>query len=154
MMNNKKTLFVIAGEASGDQTATSDAGNNTGGENTATSGDTGMVGAATATGGTTGNAGGGMSEGGAADVGDVLAGSGGTATNGAGGAADNGVWGSNNGDDGYVTGESYASAAAGVETMAFNQSIVMGANVLGNSVDMTVVGGSMSSNYVGDDNDA
>ena len=34
---------------------------------------------------------------------------------------------------------------------AFNQSIVMGANVLGNSVDMTVVGGSLSSSMVGDD---
>ena len=55
------------------------------------------------------------------------------------------------GDDGFVTGESYASAAAAVNVTAFNQSIVMGANVLGNAVDMTVVGGSLSSSVVGDD---
>jgi hypothetical protein len=64
---------------------------------------------------------------------------------------DAGMWGSNNGDDGFVTGESYASAAAVVDTSAFNQTIVMGANVLGNTVDMTMVGGNMSSSYVGDD---
>jgi hypothetical protein len=29
----------------------------------------------------------------------------------------------------------------------------MGANVLGNTVDMTVVGGSLSSTYIGDDSD-
>ena len=57
------------------------------------------------------------------------------------------------GDDGYVTGESYASAAAQVDVAAFNQSIVMGANVMGNTVDMNVVGGSFNSNYTGDDSD-
>ena len=72
-------------------------------------------------------------------------------TGGAGGSA--GTWGSSNGDDGYVTGESYASAAAVVDTSAFNQSIVMGANVLGNTVDMTMVGGSMTSSYAGDDSE-
>ena len=73
---------------------------------------------------------------------------------GAGGSAGHaGTWGSSNGDDGFVTGESYASAAAQVDTTAFNQDIVMGANVLGNTVDMNVVGGSFSSNYVGDDSD-
>ena len=53
--------------------------------------------------------------------------------------------------DGYVTGESYASAAAVIDVSAFNQNIVMGANVLGNTVDMTVVGGSLSSTVIGDD---
>jgi hypothetical protein len=38
-----------------------------------------------------------------------------------------------------------------VDTSAFNQTIVMGANVLGNTVDMTMVGGDMTSSYVGDD---
>jgi hypothetical protein len=63
------------------------------------------------------------------------------------------MWGSGNGDDGYVTGESFASAAAQIDTSAFNQTIVQGANVLGNTVDMTVVGGSFSSSYIGDDGD-
>ncbi len=64
---------------------------------------------------------------------------------------DSGNWGSGNGDDGYVSGESLSSAASSIDTTAFNQSIVMGANVLGNTVDMSVVGGNMSSTYVGDD---
>lgn len=68
-----------------------------------------------------------------------------------GGYADAGSWGSGNGDDGYVTGNSTASADALVDTTAFNQSIVMGANILGNSVDMTVVGGDLNSTNVGDD---
>jgi hypothetical protein len=50
-----------------------------------------------------------------------------------------------------VTGTSEAFASAVVDTSAFNQSIVQGANVLGNTVDMTVVGGSMSSTLVGED---
>jgi hypothetical protein len=50
-----------------------------------------------------------------------------------------------------VTGESFASAAAQLTTTAFNQEIVMGANVLGNSVDMTVVGGSLTSSLAGED---
>ena len=57
---------------------------------------------------------------------------------------------SDNDSDGRDSGESFASAAA-VDTAAFNQDIIMGANVLGNTVDMTVVGGSMSSSYAGDD---
>lgn len=65
--------------------------------------------------------------------------------------ASSGNWGSGNGDDGFVAGESLSSAASAIDTTAFNQSIVMGANVLGNTVDMSVVGGSMSSTYVGDD---
>lgn len=64
---------------------------------------------------------------------------------------DSGNWGSGNGDDGFVSGESLSSAASSIDTTAFNQSIVMGANVLGNTVDMSVVGGNMSSTYVGDD---
>jgi hypothetical protein len=83
-----------------------------------------------------------------------MAGAGGDAYAGGGGAGgDAGMWGSNNGDDGYVTGESFASAASQIETSAFNQTIVQGANVLGNTVDMTVVGGSFSSSYIGDDSD-
>ncbi len=46
-----------------------------------------------------------------------------------------------------------ASAASQISTSAFNQTIVQGANVLGNTVDMTVVGGSFSSSYIGDDGD-
>jgi len=65
--------------------------------------------------------------------------------------ASSGNWGSGNGDDGFVSGESLSSAASAIDTTAFNQSIVMGANVLGNTVDMSVVGGNMSSTYVGDD---
>lgn len=64
------------------------------------------------------------------------------------------MWGANNVGDTTVMGESYASAASSIGVEAFNQSIVMGANVLGNTVDMNVVGGSFTSNYVGDDNDA
>lgn len=71
--------------------------------------------------------------------------------NGDGGYAHAGSWGSNNGDDGFVTGTSSASADALLETTAFNQSIVMGANVLNNTVDMTVVGGNLSSTVIGDD---
>jgi hypothetical protein len=65
--------------------------------------------------------------------------------------ASSGNWGSGNGDDGYVTGESLSSAASAIDTTAFNQSIVMGANVLGNTVDMSVVGGNMNSTFIGDD---
>ena len=65
--------------------------------------------------------------------------------------ASSGNWGSGNGDDGYVAGESMSSAASAIDTTAFNQSIVMGANVLGNTVDMSVVGGNMNSTYIGDD---
>ena len=57
------------------------------------------------------------------------------------------------GDRAMGSGESFASAASQIDTTAFNQNIVMGANVLGNSVDMTVVGGGFSSSYIGDDGD-
>ncbi|WP_417259798.1 hypothetical protein [Celeribacter sp.] len=71
-----------------------------------------------------------------------------------GAAASGGIgdWGSGNGDDGYVGGSAYSDAGAAMDVTAFNQSIVMGANVLGNTVDTTVVGGGMSSTYsIGDD---
>ena len=76
-------------------------------------------------------------------------GDGGTITNGD--ATASGYWGSNNGDDGYVTGSSTASASALVDTAAFNQTFVQGANVMSNSVDTTVVGGHLTSSLVGDD---
>lgn len=125
-----------------------------GGINGAFAGDGGAGYGGHAWGGDSGNA-----TGGYAAVGGVQAG-GGTggsardafADGGMGGNA--GMWGSNNGDDGFVTGESFASAASQIDTTAFNQSVVMGANVLGNTVDMTVVGGSFSSNYIGDDADS
>ncbi|UYV39114.1 hypothetical protein N4R57_08975 [Rhodobacteraceae bacterium D3-12] len=62
-----------------------------------------------------------------------------------------GTWGSSNGDDGYVNGYSNATSDAVVDNAMFNQSIVQGANVLGNTVDMTVVGGNFNSTMVGDD---
>lgn len=62
-----------------------------------------------------------------------------------------GAWGSHNGDDGFVNGYSTASADAALDNAAFNQSIVQGANVLGNTVDMTVVGGGYHSTLIGDD---
>lgn len=79
-------------------------------------------------------------------------GDGGMASTGnAGAATSSGSWGSGNGDDGYVTGESLAYASASSNIAAFNQNIVMGANVLGNSVDTTMVGGAMNSTWIGDD---
>ena len=48
-----------------------------------------------------------------------------------------------------MTGTSSASSDAIIETHAFNQEIVMGANLLGNTIDMTVVGGNLTST-VGD----
>jgi hypothetical protein len=108
-----------------------------------------------ATGGSSGDGYGGQSMGGHAYAAGGTGGAGGMATNGAGGAGGHaGMWGSHNGDDGFVTGESFASAASQIDTTAFNQSIVMGANVLGNTVDMMVVGGSFSSTFVGDDSDS
>ena len=67
---------------------------------------------------------------------------------------DGGYWGSNNGDDGYVTGTSSASADAAISISAFNQEIVMGANLQQNAVDMTVVGGNLSNTVIGEDDDA
>lgn len=63
------------------------------------------------------------------------------------------MWGSNNGGDGIINAMSEAMNEANVLTSAFNQNITMGANVLGNTVDMTVVGGSLSSSLMsaGDD---
>jgi hypothetical protein len=79
-------------------------------------------------------------------------GNGGTATTGAGGdGTSGGSWASNVGDDVILNALSQASADAEVDTTAFNQSIVMGANILGNNVDMTVVGGDYTSTLTGDD---
>ena len=64
-----------------------------------------------------------------------------------------GTWGSNNGDDGFVTGTSSASADAVIDTHAFNQDIVLGANLQQNAIDMTIVGGSLTSTTVGEDDD-
>lgn len=67
-------------------------------------------------------------------------------------SADLGALGSGNGDDGYVAGHAEAGAGASFELTAFNQSIVQGANVLGNTIDTTVVGGPMTTTYsIGDD---
>ena len=61
------------------------------------------------------------------------------------------MWGSQNGDDGYVNGLSEAHADAYINTSAFNQEIVMGANLLGNTIDMTVVGGDYTNTLTGED---
>lgn len=50
-----------------------------------------------------------------------------------------------------MNGYSTSSADAALDNAAFNQNIVQGANVLGNTVDMTVVGGGYSSTLIGDD---
>lgn len=97
--------------------------------------------------GTGGDGYGGWSYGGAGGAG----GDGGTAMTGYGGAGDGGSWGSDNGDDGFVTGTSSAHADAVIDTSAFNQEIVMGANLQQNAVDMTVVGGDLTSTVVGED---
>ncbi|MBZ9795354.1 hypothetical protein LB556_06680 [Mesorhizobium sp. ES1-4] len=69
-------------------------------------------------------------------------GAGGNAYNGDGGAGgDGGTWGSSNGHDSYVTGDSHASADALISPSMFNQQIVMGANLQENLVSQTVVGG-------------
>jgi hypothetical protein len=142
---------AIAGYG-GAGTSSSDASNNSDGTGwTDATGGTGGAGTSTATGGASGATTGGMTSVGDALGGSGIGGDGGSATNGAGGASNLGQWGSGNGDDGHVTGESYASAAAAINTEAFNQQIVMGANVLGNTVDMNVVGGSFSSSLIGED---
>ncbi len=82
-------------------------------------------------------------------------GNGGTATVGDGGAGGaGGMWGSHNGDDAFVNGISEASANAAVDTTAFNMSNILGANILGNQVDMTVVGGDYTSTITGEDDAA
>jgi hypothetical protein len=79
-------------------------------------------------------------------------GNGGIATTGLGGAGGaGGQWGSGNGDDGIVNGISEAHAEAAIDLTAFNQSIVMGANLQGNTIDMTVVGGDLTSTFTGED---
>ncbi|MCJ1900672.1 hypothetical protein MR829_09835, partial [Paracoccus versutus] len=117
-------------------------GNGLGGAANGTTG--GAGGAASSTGGyALGGSGMNTSSGNGGDGGQVMSGDG--------GYAHAGTWGSNNGDDGYVNGYSTASADSILDTSAFNQSIVMGANVLGNTVDMTVVGGDLSSSVIGQD---
>lgn len=78
-------------------------------------------------------------------------GMGGIVTNGDGGAGgDGGTWGSNNGHDSYVNGLSQAHADATIDTSAFNQSIVMGANMMENLLSQTVVGGNYDQMVDGD----
>lgn len=92
--------------------------------------------------------------GGWAAGGSNTAGNGGYAYAGDGGnGGAGGTWGSDNGDDGFVEGHSTATADAIVDTSAFNQEIVMGANLQQNAVDMTVVGGNLTSTSVGEDSD-
>ena len=55
------------------------------------------------------------------------------------------------GEDGFVNGISEAHANAAIDITAFNQSIVMGANLMGHSIDMTVVGGDLTNTIAGDD---
>ncbi|WP_136658729.1 hypothetical protein [Nitratireductor sp. XY-223] len=64
-----------------------------------------------------------------------------------------GTWGSNNKDDGFVEGISSATADGIINAEAFNQTLVQGANVLGNTVDMTVVGGDYTQTMTGEDAD-
>jgi hypothetical protein len=146
-----EAIAGYGGDAMSDNDATSTAAGSATG--TATSGVGGGGGAGAGYGGTSGDASGmatlGDTNGANVDGGDASG-----AYSGAGGAGGNaGSWGSGNGGDGIVNGESYASAAAVVDTSAFNQSIVMGANVLGNSVDTTMVGGSMTATHNSDDTD-
>lgn len=61
------------------------------------------------------------------------------------------MWGSQNGHDGYVTGTSTAHSDVTIDPSAFNQQIVMGANLQGNTVDMTVVGGDYHHILTGED---
>lgn len=104
-----------------------------------------------APGGSGGAATGGAMTGGAGSNGDVMGGAGDAATNGDGGVGGNaGTWSFSNGDGGYVTRESNVSAAASNSISAFNMYIVMGANVLGNTADMNVVGGSFRSTCAGE----
>jgi len=87
--------------------------------------------------------------------GSANGGAGGVAFTGDGGAGgDGGMWGSNVGDDAFINGYSTASADAVIDTSAFNQHIVMGANLQQNAVDMTVVGGDLTSTVIGEDDDA
>ncbi|EHK54152.1 PE-PGRS family protein, partial [Mesorhizobium alhagi CCNWXJ12-2] len=54
----------------------------------------------------------------------------------------------------YVFGESTATADASNTLSAFNQEIVMGANLQQNAVDMTVVGGNLNNTIYGEDGDS
>ncbi|MEP1930687.1 MAG: hypothetical protein ABJJ37_05360 [Roseibium sp.] len=55
------------------------------------------------------------------------------------------------GDDGSLSGSASAAANASNNTDAFINELVQGANIANNSVDMTVVGGNMFSDSVGED---
>jgi hypothetical protein len=47
-----------------------------------------------------------------------------------------------------------ATADAVIDTNAFNQQIVLGANLQGNTIDMTVVGGDYHADVIGHDDNA
>ncbi|MCY1300813.1 hypothetical protein D9M70_503960 [compost metagenome] len=53
-----------------------------------------------------------------------------------------------------VEGLSQATADAVIDTNAFNQQIVLGANLQGNTIDMTVVGGDYHADVIGHDDNA
>ena len=52
-----------------------------------------------------------------------------------------------------MSGTSSASADAAIDTSAFNQEIVLGANLQQNAIDMTIVGGNLTSTSIGEDDD-
>lgn len=67
---------------------------------------------------------------------------------GATGGGNLGNWGNGSGDDSIdIANDAQAGGWMDHMSVTLNQGIVMGANVLGNSVDTTVVGGSMTSSY-------
>ena len=66
-------------------------------------------------------------------------------------AGGGGSWGNTAGEDAFINGISEAHANAAIDITAFNQSIVMGANLMGHSIDMTVVGGDLTNTIAGDD---
>ena len=116
---------------------------------TAHAGDGGMGGFSTGGDGIGGLGAGGMGFGGSAlGANGGAGGQGGIATTGAGG--DGGTWGSYNHGDSYVTGMSDANANAAIDTSAFNQSIVMGANLQQNAITTSVVGGDHHDTIGGD----
>ncbi|TIQ27098.1 MAG: hypothetical protein E5X54_23160 [Mesorhizobium sp.] len=134
---------ATAGDATG--------GDATGGASTATGG-TGAVAlsGAWADGADGGYAWSGDATGGAGGNGGAATATGGAAGDGGGG----GSWGSNIGHDQHIEAISQANANGTIDMNGFNQQIVMGANLQGHSVDMTVVGGNLSSSVVGEDDAA
>ncbi|MEP1930686.1 MAG: hypothetical protein ABJJ37_05355 [Roseibium sp.] len=55
------------------------------------------------------------------------------------------------GDDALVEGLSSAEASAANDTAAFTNTLIQGQNILNNSLDVSVVGGNMTSHSTGDD---